>query len=317
LACGDEVSSSPGDGGGGQTTSSSSGVGGSGVGGSGAGGPITAGECFADHHWIIAPDYDQFSPVVGSHCKGTDHQDISGVEKLVFLGDSITQGTPPTSSLQYYRTVLSESLGQKFPGLVVEECAENGAKVGDLLGGGQQILDCFPDVEPLRTLVVITMGGNDIADWASNKLSQAEATAAADVVAGDMRAAIEWFYADPARFPAGVFVVFANVYEYTDGTADLDSCPGAQFIGLTGSYLEGATAISHLQEQYMKIAADTGSDMIFLLESFCGHGYHRDDPNGTCYLGPDAELWFDLTCIHPNPTGHAELAGLFQAVVDE
>jgi len=67
----------------------------------------------------------------------------------------------------------------------------------------------------------------------------------------------------------------------------------------------------------MKTAVDTGTDMILLLEHFCGHGYRNDDPEAPCYLGPDAPRWFDLTCIHPNPAGHQELANMFQAVVDE
>jgi len=40
------------------------------------------------------PDYDQFDPIVGSHCAGTNHQDIQAVEQVVFLGDSVTNGTP-------------------------------------------------------------------------------------------------------------------------------------------------------------------------------------------------------------------------------
>jgi hypothetical protein len=41
-------------------------------------------------------DYEQFDPIIGSHCKGTNHQDIIDIERVVFLGDSVTVGTPPT-----------------------------------------------------------------------------------------------------------------------------------------------------------------------------------------------------------------------------
>ena len=37
-------------------------------------------------------DRDQCAPVIGSHCVGTNHQDIDGIERVVFLGDSITVG---------------------------------------------------------------------------------------------------------------------------------------------------------------------------------------------------------------------------------
>ena len=70
-------------------------------------------------------------------------------------------------------------------------------------------------------------------------------------------------------------------------------------------------------EQYMAIATETGADMIFLLESFCGHGFNADDPTAPCYRGPGAETWFDLTCIHPNPTGHQQITDMFMAVVNE
>jgi hypothetical protein len=36
-----------------------------------------------------------------------------------------------------------------------------------------------------------------------------------------------------------------------------------------------------------------------------------------CYRGPGAEVWFDLTCIHPNPTGHDKITDMFMAVVSE
>jgi len=57
--------------------------------------------------------------------------------------------------------------------------------------------------------------------------------------------------------------------------------------------------------------------MVFALESFCGHGFHADDPSSVCYRGPGTDTWFDVSCIHPNPTGHAELARLFSTTIGE
>src|SRR3972149_5478262 len=82
--------------------------------------------CFPDlgDAALGVPDYDQFRPVVGSHCAGTNHQDITDVERVVFLGDSITQGTPPTPASGYYRNLLAESLRARFgEGLQVDEGA--------------------------------------------------------------------------------------------------------------------------------------------------------------------------------------------------
>ena len=41
---------------------------------------------------------------------------------------------------------------------------------------------------------------------------------------------------DPVNFPNGSFVVFANIYEYTDLMANLDACPTAGLIGLSGTW---------------------------------------------------------------------------------
>src|SRR5687768_12919605 len=58
---------------------------------------LTAAECFKDLQGSVkGPDYDKVKPTLAPSCAGTHHQTITGVEKVVFLGDSITVGTPPT-----------------------------------------------------------------------------------------------------------------------------------------------------------------------------------------------------------------------------
>ena len=134
-----------------------------------------------------------------------------------------------------------------------------------------------------------------------------------------MREAIEWITA-PGRFPNGVYVVFANMFEFTDGTGDTSTCPAAELSGL-GAPWDDPTALQEMMiyanEQYMDIAVSTGTDMIFMLEEFCGHGHARNDPAAPCYRGPGQDRWFDDTCIHPNPMGHAEISAMFQAVIEE
>ena len=72
-----------------------------------------------------------------------------------------------------------------------------------------------------------------------------------------------------------------------------------------------------MMEEYMRIAVETGTDMVFFGEHACGHGYSYQDSDSRCYRGADADLWLDLTCMHPSAAGHAGLADLFLAVVDE
>ena len=310
----------------------------------------TAESCFADDFPggtpDLGPEYDVFGPAIASHCLGTDHQEIAGVERVVFLGDSITVGTPPTPSSDYYRSRLADALADRFglerPSFLWEtsnplegtsglrtsgdfaSCAKWGARTDDLLRDNSQIEDCFPaGTRDARTLVVMTMGGNDIASITKAGLDGEPVDQIWEQtreLVQLLRDAITWFREDPARFPNGVFVVFANMYEFTDGTGDTESCSGAGLAGYGGEW-EDPDALANMvvwaNEQYMSIAVETGTDMIFMLESFCGHGFRRDDPSSPCYRGPGAELWFDATCIHPSPRGHQAIAEMFMAVVDE
>ena len=311
-------------------------------------------ETLSDYEWCFrdilgngsnpTPDYDQFAPVIGSHCRGTNHQDIQGVERVVFLGDSITVGTPPTSSSQWYRNQLAVSLSNRFnlkqpswfwknvdlfEGTSYDQesgdfatCARWGARTDDLLEDNSQLEDCFPASERDKTtLVVMTVGGNDLnnlQEGFQEGRTHSELWAQTEAYMALYREAMEWLTDDPSTFPNGVFVVSANLYEYTDGTGDVASCPAANLSGYSNiSDPELAEMVVWSMEEYMSVAVDTQTDMLFLLEQFCGHGYRRDDPNSPCYRGPNSALWFDDTCTHPNATGHSEIAKMVMGVVNE
>lgn len=331
------------------TTADPSSTGGTTDGGT-TGGGVTPVDCllegFVNPDAAIQLDYAQFGPVIGSHCKGTNHQDIIDIERVVFLGDSVTVNTPPTGPGDGYRAQLADALVERF-GLMppnglwdsydpfngtsvikdsgdFSSCAKWGARTDDFLPPGPQVEDCFPvDLRDKRTLVVMTMGGNDMAAIAkdgANGKPYDEVMVDAEAAIQKMRDAVHWFIDDPDKFPNGVFLVFANVYEFTDGTADLMSCPAADLGGFDKPWAEPDKLIDLMlwfNEQYMDIAVETKTDMIFLLENFCGHGFHKDDPMAPCYRGPNQETLFDLTCIHPTPAGHDVITDLFTAVVDE
>ena len=291
-------------------------------------------------------DYEQFDPILGSHCKGTNHQDITDIERVVFLGDSVTVGTPPTGAEDFYRSQLADLLVEKFglsppnglwkqvnpvDGVALTKesgdfvsCSKWGARTDDFKPGmGGQIDDCFPpDQFEKRTLVVYTMGGNDLAAIAKDGMNGKpldELEVMAQSAVEFQREAVLWL-TEPDRFPNGVFVVFANVYEFSDGTGDLMSCPQAGLAGFDKPYPnpdELKQLVIGVNEQFMSTAVETGTDMIFLLETFCGHGFRADDPAAPCYRGPDMDTWFDLTCIHPTPMGHTVITDLFNSVIDE
>tara|TARA_B100000925_G_C21984342_1_gene463837 strand:+ start:123 stop:1304 length:1182 start_codon:yes stop_codon:yes gene_type:complete len=299
--------------------------------------------CFADIDTpeFNGPDYDQFTPVIGSHCAGTQHQDFENIERVVFIGDSVTMGSPPTLSQDFYRNKLTQWLvthyGLQAPNSLWERynvldghaliknsgdfwnCSRWGARTDDLMQDNGQILDCFPQSERhKKTLVVLTIGGNDISNLTQNGYNRSYEQNKVQVenFVRLLRETIEWLK-NSDNIPGGVQIVFGNMFEFTDGTGDISSCPASSFAGFED--WEDVTQLQDLviwaNEQFLKIAVDTGSDMVFMLEHFCGHGFTHEDPNGRCYRGPNTEQWFDLTCIHPNPAGHGALADLFRDVI--
>ncbi len=314
--------------------------------------PETFEECFEGQFVNDPPfpDYDQYDPVIGSHCVGTNHQDIADVERVVFLGDSITVGSRPTLPDQAYRAVLANALRDQF-GLtygdgisealwkapdpfsgqsVVQHagdfssCARWGARNDDLpVMVGYQLEDCFADEQlDLTTLVVMTSGGNDVSSLAQDAIAGVpigDLMLEADQILDYKRDAVEWLTA-PGRFTNGIYVVFANIYEFTDGTADVMSCDVSGLAGFeepVPNPEELTDLILSMNERYMEIATDTGTDMLFLLETFCGHGFGNENPESPCYRGPGSPRWFDLTCIHPNPQGHGVIADNFLSIINE
>lgn len=266
------------------------------------------------------PEYDDLGVVPGRHCSGTNHQDIDGIEKVVFLGDSITAGTPPTLPADVYRAVLTASLQARFgDDLEFANCSEFGARTDDYLP--TQIPACFEDVQDKRTLVVSTMGGNDTFAAATEVMETGDVGAAAAVLeraVDHQRDAMRWFRDnEDVMFPAGVFVITGNVYEFTDATGDMGSCPLASNLGFAGVIPEIRDAYLYINEAFLEISVETQTDSTFMLENFCGHGFFAGDPENECYRGPEAQTWFDPTCIHPNTEGHAAIAQMFLDVVEE
>jgi lysophospholipase L1-like esterase len=315
--------------------------------------PSTVAECYANqfvNDFSIGPDYDQFGVTPGSHCLGTNHQDIDGIERVVFLGDSVTVGSPPTLPDALYRSLVADHLAEAFglqfgTGLSGEgswklynpfngqaaaihsgdfsACAKWGARNDDLLQDGAQIAQCFTEEDlQYRTLVVFTSGGNDINSITQDAIDGVpydDLWLQAEEMVTLQREAIDWLK-EPGRFPSGVFVIFGNIYEFTDGTGEVEACDVSGLAGFdqpVPAPRDLADMVVWIEEEYGRMAAETGTDMVFMLEEFCGHGFNADDPTTPCYRGPNTEVYFDLTCIHPNPAGHAHLASMFNAVVDE
>ena len=292
------------------------------------------------------PNYDTHMITVGSHCLGTNHQNIENVERVVFLGDSITVGTPPTPVAEYYRSRLADGLADRFglefginkglwqlPNIVSGEsvekhsadfssCARWGARNDDLIGG-TQITDCYTEEQrQLTTLTIITSGGNDLAALARDAgegVPNEQLWDTAESAVEHLRNTLTYL-TDPTNFPNGSYVVYGNIYEFTDATGEVQSCDLSGLAGFGEPIPPDANAlliVAWMEDQYAQMSVETGTDFIFMFEEFCGHGFNSDDPAAPCYRGPGNENWFDLTCIHPTPTGHGVLSDMFMAVVSE
>jgi hypothetical protein len=227
-------------------------------------GPLTALTCFGGQ-WGAEPpvDYDQFGLTMGSHCQGTDHQDIQGVERVVFVGDShhrrdaahahravvaqpaslialVRQFRPRLPQHRLARTPTSSTAStfEMFSGDFAS-CAKYGARTDDLLRDPHRQLEtCIPEEERDKvTLVVMSIGGNDIysACWRTATAGVDDETlqpsTRRDAATPSCATPSEWLV-EPGRFPNGVYVVMADTYDFTDpdGADDMAECPGAELI---------------------------------------------------------------------------------------
>ena len=226
---------------------------------------------------------------------------------------------------------------------------ESDKSLGECVGGGVQLAE--------KTLFVFTIGGNNVAtitkeggqhtrDSEEGRREIEEGYPEAWRIARETIVYLEEaikFMKDPRRFPNGSYVVMGGPFEFTDGTSRVDACrPQSIEIPLIGELdlsalsLDVASLVgftnwaepqvlqeitTYLLEQYMRIAMEYGVDYVWVLESFCGHGYvaagPMADPNNRCYREDDPSLWFDASCTHPNERGHSALYDLFQSVIAE
>lgn len=311
--------------------------------------------CFED---IASPvDYLSAGAVLNSTCTGTNHQDISGIERVVFVGDSVTAGAPIpvdwtswelTDASEWYRNVLADEFvsrwGLEAPDWFWENvdltsgesytkesgdfanCSKWGARTDDLAKDNSQLGDCIPaDKRDVHNLVLMTIGGNDLYNMLDHlKTGDAdEATIRSewDAALVDLSDAIHSLTDDPSQYPGGLSVIVADIFDVTDATAaaDIADCEGAQAIGLSEPLVDPLTAELAIQwqEAVIALSVETGIDVAFMGEAFCGHGYNWDDTTGRCYRGGDSDIYFDASCEHPTKYGHAAIAATMLGVIDE
>lgn len=238
--------------------------------------------------------------------------------RIVFLGDSITAGYGIPQEQNTYPSLLERNNDQKYPeragddlvarfgDLEALNVARDGATTTSLIAGQLPAVEAaWGDVVTGQTLVVITIGGNDLTDAL---FSGGDPDEAADTIVANLEQIVDFFH-DPARFPDGSFVSITNVYEPTDGTGQVEEC----FFGLDLSSV--IPTFERLAADSLALAQDQGWAWVDLRGHFLGHGF-RHDEQGPWTDEADPTLWFQDDCIHPNSRGHHEIRRLFLAALD-
>jgi hypothetical protein len=238
--------------------------------------------------------------------------------RLVVLGDSISAGQGASSHETTYSALLVENVDGEFPdeaetdltsrfGAEVElvNVAAGGATTRDLprqLGDLEEELGGPPAG---HTIVVVTIGGNDLVR-ALASLQPPDGTVLDRAIEeiGDVAA---WF--DPERFPDGVSLYVADVYDPSDGVGSAPECfGGIQIPGLV-------EALETWRQRYVELATERGFAVVDALGHFRGHGFHYSEPDNQYYDAEDPTPWF-YDCVHPNDRGHSELRRLFFEAID-
>ncbi len=256
----------------------------------------------------LDPDVASYSPAAAP---------LADVQRVVFLGDSITAGFGIDNPARTYTSLLVENDDTRWPefagddlttrygDLDVIDVSVSGAEVPNILNQQIPNLDdaLNADGNEGPTLVFVTIGGNDLLGALPNLDGLAEQ------ISGDIEdMALE--LTDPDRFPDGSLLLLTNIYEPTDGEGQADQC----FLGLDVTALE--PILDDTNDRTRDLAEQIGFSWVDLRGHFRGHGWNFDDTSIDAYHPDDPSRWLQDDCIHPNARGHHELRRLFLAAAD-
>jgi len=215
----------------------------------------------------------------------------------IVLGDSISDngGNGP-----FFYDQLHMDLAAKWPSLMYVHAAVAGAitdTYSDGIPAGAPLLKTqiagLAKNYPGDVLVTITIGGNDLNGHAIKAIGGVDAT-----VRGEFGTHLDAELGElmtPGRLGSGkVYVVLANIYDFTDGQGDFATVkcgPGANVSASMDKMVfdawNGIAAAS---------LANAGGHLYDMHANFMGHGYNNSDAS---------QVWYDAaSCIHPNALGH-------------
>ncbi|MEM9191631.1 MAG: SGNH/GDSL hydrolase family protein [Myxococcota bacterium] len=267
------------------------------------------------------PDADATVRPPGSHMSYVaPGQAPETAARLVVFGDSISAGVGASQGLEYSLLLAANEDGvypddaaadlESLTGAAVErvDIAVSGARTANLAGQLQRLQNELTFPAAGHTVVVGTIGGNDVAGLVAGG---DPAGAPLDDALANIRGFVG-FFQDPANFPDGTSIYLANVYDPSDGVGQHPSC----FFGLPLSRLTDALPVWSMR--YVELGTELGFSVVDILGFFRGHGYYFDDMMNEFYDMDDPTFWWagGGDCLHPNDRGHHEMRRVFFEAMD-
>lgn len=246
--------------------------------------------------------------------------------RVIYLGDSISAGVGASDGPLTYPSLLVENdastwpsfeeddLESLFGSLDVVDVAVPGATTNSLIAEQLPALEGeLGATVSGESIVVLTIGGNDMqrALLPMVLASDKEAAYQEQIVPTVERfEAIVDYFQDAQRFPDGVKLYMANVYEPTDNEGQADGC------FFSANIIDALPYLDRANDTFRDLAVEKGFGLVDLNGHFEGHGHNHDDETIEAYDADDPTLWMADDCIHPNDRGHHELRRLFLTAID-
>lgn len=267
----------------------------------------------SDDPWATAPAESGLNSYAPANYKA------AAPKRIIFLGDSITEGQGATRDALAYTQLLMANADSQWPGFEeadLEAAWDEAPEVIDVSMGGATTDTLFNNQLPQlegelefpaagETIVVFTIGGNDLQ---RALLPGSNASSVANQALENFGDILGWLQ-NPSRFPDGVFIYATNVYEPTDGVGQTPGC----FMGI--DFSDKMETFDNFNADLRALGESEGVAILDLRGHFLGHGFHADADTLDAYDAEDPTEWFASDCIHPNNRGHHEVRRLFDAAI--
>ena len=223
------------------------------------------------------------------------------VGTYIALGDSISDrgGAAP-----YFYDQLNADLAAKFPGLMFVHGAQQNA-ITDVYSDNMPAnaptlaaqIAALGNSYPGDVVVTISIGGNDLNAHSFAAISNTDAALRSEL---DAHLAAELGeLATPGRLGSGkVYLVLANIYDFTDGQGDFATVGCGPGVNISSSSVK--TGFGNWNDVLATNIGKVGGALYDMYTDFTGHGYNNTDPS---------QLWYDAStdqtvCLLPNAAGH-------------